>query len=204
MLLMNRSYKKGSPHRDFRKFIVVAEGEREDDYFRYFENLSQKFVLEIVEREGGKSAAKFLIERLEAYNLKYGIEKEDFIWFIMDIDRWPRNVINDIIHYCSEDKNRNVCISNPCFEVWLYYHIVNEIPSNIDSAAKLKANLPKLIRGGYNRIKFISLIETAIENSAKKDKHHANDFPDLHITKVYKLADKLLQFLEKQWNHPHI
>ena len=32
----NRSYKKGLPHRDARLFVIVAEGEREDAYFRWF------------------------------------------------------------------------------------------------------------------------------------------------------------------------
>jgi len=32
----NRSYKKGGRHRDARLFVIVAEGERKDAYFRYF------------------------------------------------------------------------------------------------------------------------------------------------------------------------
>jgi len=35
----NRSYKKGGRHRDARLFVIVAEGEREDAYFRYFKKI---------------------------------------------------------------------------------------------------------------------------------------------------------------------
>ncbi|SHN36604.1 hypothetical protein SAMN05216311_110120 [Chitinophaga sp. CF418] len=51
----NREYKKGAPHRDYRKFIIVAEGMREDDYFSYFNQLTPRVEVKIVAREGGKS-----------------------------------------------------------------------------------------------------------------------------------------------------
>jgi len=49
----NREYKKGAPHRDYRKFIIVAEGMREDDYFNYFNKLTPRVEVKIVAREGG-------------------------------------------------------------------------------------------------------------------------------------------------------
>ncbi|UKJ09401.1 hypothetical protein [Solitalea lacus] len=61
----NREYKKGKHHRDFRKFVIVAEGQREDEYFNFFGELNRRVVVEIVPREEGKSAAKHLLERLE-------------------------------------------------------------------------------------------------------------------------------------------
>ena len=195
----NRSYKKGAPHRDFRKFIIVAEGEREDGYFDYFEGKSKRVTVEIVEREGGKSAAKYLIQRLEDYNSQFGIEPEDFVWFVLDVDRWPRDTIDDVIVFCAKIENYNVSISNPCFEVWLHYHTLKAIPKELDSAAKLKANLPLIVKGGYNTEKFISLIESAIFNAYKADKDRKHDFPDVNISKVYSLASKLLAFLGKNW-----
>ncbi|NLR78014.1 RloB domain-containing protein [Chitinophaga eiseniae] len=66
----NRGYKKGKPHRDFRKFIIVAEGEREDDYFTFFKNLSQRVIVEIVPRDGGKSAVKHMQQRIDEYAYK--------------------------------------------------------------------------------------------------------------------------------------
>ncbi|WP_179091133.1 hypothetical protein, partial [[Flexibacter] sp. ATCC 35208] len=40
-------YKKGNPHRDCRKFIIVAEGVREDDYSSYFNRLTPRVEIKI-------------------------------------------------------------------------------------------------------------------------------------------------------------
>ena len=195
----NRNYKKGQPHRDFRKFIIVAEGEREDDYFSYFQGLNKRVSVQIVERIAGQSAVKFMIDRLDIYNYKNGIEVEDFVWFVIDVDRWRRSDIDDLNQFCDHEDNWNLSISNICFEVWLYYHITDEIPFHLDTARKLKKTLNDLIPGGYNRDYFARLIRTAAENSRNADPHPEHFFPIRHVTKVYTLADRLLEFLGNNW-----
>jgi len=113
----NREYKKGKPHKDYRKFIIVAVGEREDEYFSYFKRITPRVDVEIVQRDGGKSAAKYLIGRLGDYDYRYGIEPEDQVWFVLDVDRWPRREIHDLYQNCEAEPNWNVAISNICFEV---------------------------------------------------------------------------------------
>lgn len=195
----NRAYKKGKPYRDFRKFIIVAEGEREDDYFTYFKQLSLRIDVEIVEREGGKSAAEYLWERLEKYDYQFGIAKEDFVWFVLDVDHWPKKEIQNLYDNCQGKENMFVGISNPSFEVWLHYHILKAIPDNLSTAKQFKSNLPKIVKGGYNRNLFAELIETAIENADQADRNKEDYFPETRMTKVYELAAKLIQFLGKNW-----
>ena len=195
----NREYKKGKPYKDYRKFIIVAEGEREDEYFSYFKRITPRIGVEIVQREGGKSAAKYLIERLGEYDYRYGIEPEDYVWFVLDVDRWPRKEIHDLYENCNAEENWNLAISNVCFEVWLHYHIVKKIPVEIDTAKKLKSNLPLIIQGGYNRNVFAQLIETAAINANEVDDHKEHYFPTINVTKIYKLAEMLLAFLGKNW-----
>jgi len=195
----NREYKKGKPHRDFRKFIIVAEGQREDDYFNFFGTINQRVVVEIVPREQGKSAAKYLLDRLSKYEDDYGIEPEDFVWFVLDVDRWPRKEIDNLYHHCQEVANWELSISNPCFEVWLLYHLLKEIPVELNTAKRLKANLPKLVQGGYNRDYFANLIETASKNAENADLHKEYYFPEKSVSKVYLLANTLLSFLGNKW-----
>lgn len=38
----NRAYKRGEAHRDALLFVIVAEGEREDRYFGWFDQKSQR------------------------------------------------------------------------------------------------------------------------------------------------------------------
>jgi hypothetical protein len=195
----NRSYKKGGAHRDCRKFIIVAEGVREDEYFSYFNRLTPRVEIKIVAREGGKSAAKFLMDRVRSYDAKFGIEPEDFVWFVLDVDKWPREEIENVFQNCTTDPNWNISISNPCFETWLHYHLLKEIPAEITTAAKLKNNLNKLLPGGYNKIYFAQLIKDAIANARDFDRHKDHYFPAANVTKVYILADQLLEFLGNNW-----
>lgn len=196
----NREYKKGKPHRDFRKFIIVAEGEREDHYFSFFQRLSLRIDIHIVGREGGKSAAKFFIERINRYDYQNGIEKEDFVWFVLDVDRWPKSEIHSLYHACEEISNYHMGMSNPCFETWLCYHFLKEIPDDLDSAQKLKAHLPNLSKGGYNRDVYAALIATASRFASEADQEKDNYFPRPRQTKLYKLATQLLYFLGNNWS----
>lgn len=52
--------------------------------------------VQIVDREEGNSAVKHLQERLDTYDQKYGIETEDLVWFVLDVDRWQRQQIDEI------------------------------------------------------------------------------------------------------------
>ncbi|WP_185212299.1 RloB family protein [Sphingobacterium mizutaii] len=195
----NREYKKGQPHRDFRKFVIVAEGQREDDYFSFFGNINQRVVVEIVPREEGKSAAKHLLDRLARYDDDYGVEPEDFVWFVLDVDRWPRKEIDNLHQHCEQEANWELSVSNPCFEVWLVYHIIKTIPVGLNTARKLKANLPNLVPGGYNRDHFARLIETASQNAENADLYKDHYFPEKSASKVYLLAKTLLSFLGNNW-----
>lgn len=195
----NRNYKKGAPFRDFRKFIIVAEGEREDEYFGYFNDINRRVSVQIVDREEGNSAVKHLLDRLDAYDQKYGIETEDLVWFVLDVDRWPRQQIDELNQYCNEENNRYLAISNQCFEVWLLFHLDSEIDTANNTARKLKRALNERTPGGYNRDRFVTLINDAVNNSSQVDRHREHYFPEPGTTKVYLLARQLLDFLGNNW-----
>ena len=195
----NRAYKKGEPYRDYRKFVIIAEGEREDDYFLQFNSVSSRIQIIIVEREGGKSAVKYFLERAEKYIDKYGLLPEDYLWFVLDIDRWPREQINDLAIACEKEKNWKIAISNPCFEVWLYYHFKKVIPKNLDTCKSLKYAVGNLDNGGYNPKVFAREIHKATVNSKRKDLHPEKFYPDLNVTKLYSLAEEMLSLLGNSW-----
>lgn len=195
----NREYKKGKPHRDYRKFIIVAEGEREDEYFGFFKQLSLRIDIQIVPRDGGKSAAKYFLERIDLYDYKNGIEKEDFVWFVLDVDRWPKSEIHSLYQTCEQKGNYFMGMSNPCFEVWLCYHFLKTLPTDVKTAKQFKSHLPKVVKGGYNKDKFAALIAIASVHANEADADKENYFPVLRMTKVYGLANQLLHFLGNNW-----
>lgn len=196
---LNRPYKKGTPHRDYRKFVIVAEGEREDEYFAFFNEKNQRIVIEIVERDKGKSAPKYFVERLETYDQKFGIISSDLIWFVLDVDRWTRKGINDLYNVCQNIPNYNIAISNPCFEVWLYNHFSNISELENSSCSELKTKLNTLRHGGYKVNEYALEIENACQTSRSTDTTTPHYFPEPLQTKVYLLGEELIKFLGKNW-----
>ncbi len=196
----NRSYKKGAPHRDARLFIIIAEGEREDAYFRWFDARSSRLKVLIVDRPENASAPKHFIERINKAERedKYSPQANDQVWFVCDVDRW-RDQIEELCVSCQQEPNWNIAISNRCFEVWLHYHSGSiSHPSNI-SCTELKRTLPSTSVGEFNCENYCPLIEQAANNARSADAKPDSDFPDAMQTKLYKLADAMLEVLGRNW-----
>ena len=199
----NRAYKRGEPHRDMRLFVIVAEGEREDEYFSWFDQRNSRIRVQIVPREGHASAPNHFIKRLETFvdASQIGINAMDSVWFILDVDRWSREAINDLIAYAeSATFSCNVAISNPCFEVWLVYHYQTFPEDATLNCGELKTLLGTLVRGGFRPELTCPEISTAIHNAALQDRaSRMHQFPDNMRTKVYLLAEALIEVLGNNW-----
>lgn len=193
----NRSYKKGAPHRDSRLFIIVAEGEREDAYFQYFHLKNQRIRISIVPREQNASAPKHFLNRLEKFE-KEGLwspKDNDALWFVLDVDAWKREHIDELIAACEKDKNWNIAISNPSFEVWLLFHLIDnleELSVHLKHELHLKAK-------NYSPELFCPKINKAIINAKENDTTPSHIFPNSKQTKVYLLAEQLIEKLGINW-----
>ncbi|MEM6263491.1 MAG: RloB family protein [Bacteroidota bacterium] len=192
----NRGYKKNEPFSDASLFVIVAEGEQEDDYFRYFQNKSSRVRVKVVQRDGGKSSPKHFLERVEQFKEEesWVPSAGDSFWFVLDVDRWNRSHITDHIKGCNQNEHMNIAISNPCFEVWLLYHFLTYFQDN--SWQKLKRQLHEVVSGGYSREKCTLLYKTACENSRNSDTGPNNPIPARTQTKVYLLMEELMKKLD--------
>lgn len=193
----NRNYKKGGRHRDARLFVIVAEGKREDAYFRYFNEINQRILVQIVPRVENKSAPKLFLERIEQFIQEDGWtpKENDVLWFVLDVDRWERKSIEDLRIACQQNKNWHLGISNPCFEVWLLFHLVESFMDNEESCGDLKSLLHEKSRGGFEINRFAKLIAKATKNAAKADTSPNQQYPDRMQTKLYLLAQQMLEIL---------
>jgi RloB-like protein len=200
--MSNRNYKKGAPHRDSRLFIIVAEGEREDEYFSYFNEQNQRIRIKIVPREGQSSAPKYFLNRLSKFQEEglWNPQDNDALWFVLDVDSWQREQIQVLIDACERDKTWNIAISNPYFEVWLLYHLEEDLTSVGDN---LKHELHLKTQGVGKGIpnNFCPKITIAAENAKKNDSSPTQIYPNHKQTKVYLLAQQLLEKLGKNWNN---
>jgi len=167
----NRLYKKGEPHKDAKLFVIVAEGEREDAYFKYFNAQNARIRIQIIPREKGRSAPNFFLERINKFIVegRWSPQENDLLWFVLDVDRWSREVIEDLRIQCEQNENWHIGISNPCFEVWLLFHFVADLEDNNENCNDLKRKLDIESRGGFEINRLASLIHEARSNAINAD-----------------------------------
>lgn len=210
MMRKKRGYKRDKPSnlvRDYKLFAIACEGgKREPDYFRLFEYMSNRIIIDIIEEivkddemnsvYETKSAPRWVLDRAIKYIEKEGLIDEDELWFIMDRDKWKIEQIKEIAEYCKDKPNWHIAISNPCFEVWLYFHFKPKMEKVEEKDCKtLKQDVSALVKGGYNQYKFIPMLNDAIKNSKASDNNKNHYIPEIGNTKVYLLGDALLKMI---------
>ncbi len=194
------NYSKKDPARDATYVVVVCEGRnREPDYFQFFEGLSSRVKLVVVPNEDHQSAPLKLISN--ALDKEKEIDdfnpREDKTWFVIDTDRW-REQIRELRNECTNRPHWQVVQSNPCFEVWLYYHAKRTLPNleKIDQCGQWKSHLPEVILGGFNSDFHPIAIEVATEN-AKITCEETGDTPHPGSTQVWRLTEMLFPVIKK-------
>jgi hypothetical protein len=207
MILRNKVYERRAPSRDAILIIIYCEGKkREPHYFGYFNEISSQIKFEIVEAKHDSNnsptglyeqAQIDLIKNENNTLIKYEITDEDHVWFVIDTDRWGDKII-DLRLKCLNHQNWHIAQSNPCFEVWLYYHIRNERPcfEEMNISKNWKTFLNNIISGGFNSKKHPIFIKDAIENAKKNFSTNSNHEIDLCSTEVYLLAESFYPFVK--------
>lgn len=188
-------------HRDYHLFAIACEGSvRERDYFAFFEQLSSRVCVDLIndiDEEGNMivstmSSPSHVLKRAQDYCINAELVEGDSVWLVVDVDCWN---IADLTELCREahTKKWNVAISNPCFEVWLCYHLVEKINDGgtIFTSSQFKQYLSSLSLGGYDVKKFIRHAFEAAENARKADAHPEYRIPEYKETQVYHLIDEL-------------
>lgn len=193
------SYEKRPPYRDAFYVIVVCEGiNREVDYFKFFDGLTARLKLVPVSNPQG-SAPNQLTKAALAFEKELGAQAEiDRLWFVIDTDRWK-----DQLHVIREEaKNKHhwkIAQSNPCFEVWLYFHAKSTLPEieNLGQCNPWKQYLPTIIQGGFNSDFHPIAIETAT-SYAKSSFQATGYFPNPGSTQVWQLAEEIIPLIKKE------
>lgn len=212
-----RGYVRETPKnllRDYKLFAIACEGgKKEPQYFKLFEYLSDRIKVDIIEDKvldeelfhkfETKSAPKWVLDRAVSYIDQEGLIDEDELWFVMDIDNWSAEQLHKIVNYCKEQKNWNIVLSNPCFEVWLYLHKNKDFDSSVSHTCKdFKLEVSELDKGGYNPLNYITLIKEASNNAKLIDTDLNSDFPEKNNSKLYKLIDSVFEFIsQNQFQH---
>ena len=197
-----RGYTRDVPQekvRDYSLFAIACEGtEREPDYFRLFDG-TDRIKVDIIE-DGEGSAPSKVLARVAEYISTNQLDADygDSLWCVIDKDMWPQDQIEELHSFCNQKDNWHLVISNPCIEIWLLYHKLDDLTNlNITTAQDAKRALDSIEKGGYYYIKYLPLMLQAIENASKADTNPVGYMPEHLQTKVYQLGKALYERMGK-------
>jgi len=118
-------------------------------------------------------------------------------------------MISSIAKCCAQNKNLRLCVSNPCFELWLLLHIEDVSLYSDENKRALSANrkcsrhktlikqkLGELLNGyneaNYNATSFLPYIDDAIERAVKLDINPEDRWPQTVGTRAYLLVKSIM------------
>ena len=91
----------------------------------------------------------------------------------------------------------NVAQSNPCFEIWLYYHHYNTLPDEdaVKECPSVKAFVNGLIAGGFDFQKDPARLDDAIRNTETNFSRQDNGTPALFSSEQFLLGKEIFSFV---------
>ncbi|MGK5086833.1 RloB family protein [Bdellovibrionota bacterium FG-2] len=180
--------------RDARLFIIATEGElTEPGYFKMFR--STRIQIEVLPTQGGASAPKAVLGRLDEYVAKYRLDAEDRLFLVIDRDAWPDKALSEVAQQCAT-KGHEMAVSNPCFELWIHLHFV-EGTTGISSCKDFEDAIRRAV-GEYNKAnlkpeKFPrDAIVSAIGRAKQLDVSPDDRWPQGVGTHVYRIVEAIL------------
>ena len=204
----NRGYKRlVEKKRDYRLFAIACEGSvRERDYFECFEVLSSRISVDLIadiDEDGNvvvssNSSPDHVLQRAQVYANNTDLIEDDQMWIVVDVDKWPEKQLSILAQEC-HSRGWNLAISNPCFEVWLCYHMEEDIPDGgeIKDSGYFKNHLSLLTIEGYSPEVYSPLAFNAIEVAKAKDTNPGMRIPPYKVTHVYRLMEQMKNFSSK-------
>lgn len=155
-------------------------------------------------------AKRILLSDTSRYSLDF--KQRDQIWFAIDTDTWEKEgKIQPLRDFCVSQNDNivreysemkpykawNVAQSNPCFEIWLYYHLYNSLPDEtiVKEYPSMKAFVDSLIAGGFDFQKDPARIDDAISNTETNFSKKDNGNPALFSTEQFLLGKEIFRFV---------
>lgn len=213
-LSRNKVYEKLESNHDAKKIYIICEGkETEVKYFKYFQGFSSNIDIIPIPSEDGKTDPLKLKENAELLffakddcNSKYelSIDYKDEVWFVIDTDNWNEgNKIEQLRAFCEQNnrayKQWFLAQSNPCFELWQFYHFNEDKPitNEVQKCVSFKDFVNTKIKGGFDNRSMPLELEKAIKNSIKNFEVENNQ-PKLYSTEIHNLGLIILPFIKEQ------
>lgn len=185
-------------------FIVVfSNGEvREKRYFQLMMNHCERLKLEFFSKP--ISPDDLLVDvkaKKSEYEKTAGAETPDKYYTLTDVDHFYNDILRSKAEY--ENEGIKLIISNPCFEVWLYYSKRDDRfecfispEDRLKLSQAVKRFLNEMIPGGVNPAKAVFDIKENIANARKNYDEDARGIPVQFATNMFLLAEDVLPYIE--------
>lgn len=205
MIPTKRLFTRRDPERDAKSIYIFCEGKkREYQYFQYFQGIDSRINIVIHPLKGNEDNSPTGLYQLAIQSLikteanpspKYELLDGDEVWFVIDTDTWDSKVA-ELRALCGTHQNWKIAQSNPCFEVWLYFHFFEDRATFqwIEICDSWKTFLPEEIPGGFNSSKHSIFIGRAIENADKCFVYEDDGAPATGCTEVFQLGRIIFGF----------
>lgn len=210
MILTNRLFERQAPSREARSLYIFCEGaKREYQYFEYFREIDSRIKVEVNklnpdENNSPKGLYALAENSFVGDKPKFTLQENDEVWIVLDTDLDKANSreeqLKQIKADCKTKDKWFVVESNPCFEVWLFFHQnekVEEFESdNICKSWKQKVN--ESYDGGFDSRRHPIFIEEAIKNTERNFKTDKNGKPLKGSSEVYLLAKSMFAVIKNK------
>lgn len=210
MILTNRLFERQAPSREAKSLYIFCEGaKREYQYFEYFREIDSRIKVEINKLNSDENNSPKGLYALAENSFigekpKFTLQENDEVWIVLDTDPDKSNSreeqIKQIKADCKVKDKWFVVESNPCFEVWLFFHQnerVEEFESdNICKSWKQKVN--ESYEGGFDSRRHPIFIEEAIKNAERNFKTDENEKPIKGSSEVYLLSKSMFAVIKNK------
>ena len=205
-------YQKGMPSIDVDKVFIVSGGTtRERKYFEQFKPSKHLSIIFVSEEGQGLIPENMIAVTKKSkrngfftdyYGVNHAYFSGDKIYLVQDVDHFGK----ELKTFYLRDKAQSLyqwIISNPCLEIWLYYHyykdttLISECKSE-DRTSKsgwLKKKVGSIVSGGVNPTKVINKTQCAIDNARLHIAFDEDGFPELFMTEMYIVAEHIVSIM---------
>lgn len=211
-------YAKEQPTIETKIIFVISGGaKREKDYFKLLvrdgqiKRLKIAFVSKtgqgLLPKQMNTLAQDFLEKkRFQTETASYSINADDRLFLLQDMDEFEADIRGIFVD--GQTEQTTWIISNPSFEIWLFYHKFDSTEGLLDEGRNkpvsersqwLKHRLNELVPGGINPVNAFADIRTAIANS-RKNYAEEGGMPQLYATQMYILAESVLNVLDNEFD----
>lgn len=214
MILTNRLFTRNPPSREAKSIYIFCEGaDREYRYFEYFREMDSRINIEIYKLHPHEDnspkglyhiALNSIIESDDNPNPKYAFQENDEVWIVLDTDidkdSSRKSQIDSIRNSIVDKKDWFVVESNPCFEVWLYFHYHTTIEKfeGFEKCKNWKMYVDASIKGGFDPRKHPIFIERATIHAEHNFRIDENNHLNIGTTEVFKLSKSILSIVKNK------